>query len=217
MNQHTQPRIVLVKKNCILKRGVKYVIITKYLKMLKNAPTGWKVDSIKKIYSTELIELYEDTLDLQGKEKIYIRGIRKDYSTIVPFISNDEILMIKSYRHIVDSIQIEVPSGYIDGGETPKETAIRELREETGYSAKDVISIGHYTLDYSMFDQVGNLFVGYDIVKEGLQSLGIMEKIDIEIITIKEIKHLLFEGKILNAASIVALYKALHFHECQMK
>jgi ADP-ribose pyrophosphatase len=64
-----------------------------------------------------------------------------------------------------------------------------------------------------MFEQKGNLFVAYGIVKEGLQSLGIMEKIDIEIITIKEIKQLLFEGKILNAASIVALYRALHFHE----
>lgn len=76
--------------------------------MLKNAPTGWKVDTAKRVYSNELIELYEDTLDLEGQEKIYIRGIRKDYSTIVPFISNDEILMIKSYRHLVDSIQIEV-------------------------------------------------------------------------------------------------------------
>ena len=83
--------------------------------------------------------------------------------------------------------------------------------------AKDVISIGHYTLDYSMFEQKGNLFVAYGMVKEGLQSLGIMEKIDIQIITIKEIKHLLFEGKVLNAASIIALYRALHFHEQQSK
>jgi ADP-ribose pyrophosphatase len=185
--------------------------------MLKNAPTGWELDAAKKMYSNELIELYEDTLDLEGQEKIYVRGIRKDYSTIVPFISKDEILMIKSYRHLVDSIQIEVPSGYIDKGETPREAAIRELREETGYTATDVISIGHYTLDYSMFEQKGNLFVAYGLIKEGLQSLGIMEKIDIEVITVKEIKHLLFEGKVLNAASIVALYRALHFHEQQIK
>lgn len=191
--------------------------MNKYLKMLKNAPTGWKVDTSKRMYSNELIELYEDTLDLEGQEKIYVRGIRKDYSTIVPFISKNEILMIKSYRHLVDSIQIEVPSGYIDEGETPKEAAIRELREETGYAAKDVISIGHYTLDYSMFEQKGNLFVAYGMVKEGLQSLGIMEKINIQIITIKEIKQLLFKGKILNAASIVALYRALDFHEQQIK
>jgi ADP-ribose pyrophosphatase len=180
---------------------------------LKNAPNGWKVNSVKKVYSNDLIELYEDTLDLNGTEKIYTRGVRKDYSTIVPFISNQEVLVIKSYRHLVDSIQIEIPSGYIDKGESPREAAIRELKEETGYCAKDVISIGDYTLDYSMFEQKGSLFVAYSLVKVGNQSLGIMEKIDVESISIKEIKRLLFEGKILNAASIVALYRALNFHE----
>jgi ADP-ribose pyrophosphatase len=179
---------------------------------LKNAPNDWKVNSVKKVYSNELIELYEDILDLNGIEKVYTRAVRKDYSTVVPFVSN-KILVIKSYRYLVDSIQIEIPSGYIDEGESPKEAAIRELKEETGYSAKDVISIGHYTLDYSMFDQRGNLFVAYGLVKVGNQSLGIMEKIDVERMSIKEIKRLLFEGKILNAASIVALYRALDFHE----
>ena len=47
----------------------------------------------------------------------------------------------------------------------------------------------------------------------GNPSLGIMEKIDVERMSLKEIKRLLFEGKILNAASIVALYRALDFHE----
>lgn len=179
---------------------------------MKNAPNGWKINSVKKVYSNDLIELYEDILDLNGIRKAYTRGVRKDYSTIVPFISDEEILVIKSYRHLVDSIQIEIPSGYIDKGESPKEAAIRELNEETGYFAKDMISLGQYTLDYSMFEQKGNLFVGYSLIKVGNQSLGIMEKIDVERMSIKEIRRLLFEGKILNAASIVALYRALDFH-----
>lgn len=181
--------------------------------LLNNAPKGWKLISTKKVYSEYLINLYEDTLDLNGKEKIYIRGSRKDYSTIVPFISNDEILVIKSYRHIVDSIQIEVPSGYIDEGESPKQAAIRELEEETGYGTKDIIALGTYTLDYTMFEQKGNLFVAYDLSKEKDQSLGIMEKIDVKIMKIKEIKQLLSEGKISNAASIVAFYRAIDFHK----
>jgi hypothetical protein len=46
---------------------------------LENAPKGWKVNSTKKVYSNYLLELYEETLDPNGKEKIYLRGIRKDY------------------------------------------------------------------------------------------------------------------------------------------
>jgi hypothetical protein len=83
--------------------------------MFKNAPTAWKVNSTKNVYSNDLIELYEDTLELGvGAKKIYLRGLRRNYSTIVPFLSANQILAIKSYRHIVDSVQIEAPSGYIE-------------------------------------------------------------------------------------------------------
>jgi ADP-ribose pyrophosphatase len=114
---------------------------------------------------------------------------------------------------MVGSYQIEAPSGYIDSGETPVEAANRELKEETGYRANNIISLGSYTLDYTMFEQTGNLFVGYDLVDEKKQQLGLMEIIDTVILTIDEIKKLLFEGKILNASSIVAFYKSLYFNK----
>ena len=64
--------------------------------LLNNAPGEWNIVSSKEVYSNYFINLFEDTLDVQGQDKIYVRGTRKDYSTIVPFISNDEILAIKS-------------------------------------------------------------------------------------------------------------------------
>ncbi len=175
-------------------------------------PSDWKFESSRKIYSNKYIELYEDVLDIRNKKKVYTRAKRKDYSTIVPFVSDNEILVIKSYRHLVNSYQIEAPSGYIENGEMPFEAANRELKEETGYRANNIVSLGSYTLDYTMFEQTGNLFVGYDLVNERKQELGTMEIIETTILTIDEIKKLLFNGKILNASSIVAFYKSLDFH-----
>lgn len=67
-----------------------------------------------------------------------------------------------------------------------------------------------------MFEQKGNVFVAYGLDNKGKQSLGKMEKIVIDTITINEVKRLLSQGKILNAASIVAFYKALDIHERHM-
>lgn len=64
-----------------------------------------------------------------------------------------------------------------------------------------------------MFEQTGNIFVAYNLIREGEQSLGNMEMIELTILTINEIRRLLFDGKIINAASIVALYKAIDFHQ----
>ena len=182
----------------------------------KNAPSGWKVKSSKKVYENYYLAVYEDTLDLNGEEnRLYIRGVRRDYSTIVPFVSDNEILVIKSYRHLVDSVQIEIPSGYIDEGENAEQAAIRELAEETGYRAEKIVPIGSYTLDYSMLIQKGHVFAAYGLAKKSKQRLGRMEKIEVVIMSIDEIRKLLNEGKIMNAASIVALYRALGYNERQ--
>jgi hypothetical protein len=64
-----------------------------------------------------------------------------------------------------------------------------------------------------MFEQKGNLFIAYGLSKEQEQSLGLMEKIETETMKVKEIEELLLEGKISNAASIVALYRAIDYHK----
>jgi ADP-ribose pyrophosphatase len=182
--------------------------------MLKNAPQGWRIINCEsKVYSNEYIQLYEDLLDINGFKKIYVRGKRKNFSTVVPFLSVDKILVIKSYRHIVDSLQFEIPSGYIEEGESPKDAAIREFKEETGYSASKILFVGEYTLDYSMFEQKGYIFAAYDLLQNQQQHLGLMESIKIESLNIDHVKEMLLNGKILNAASIVALYRSLDFHE----
>lgn len=186
--------------------------------MLKNAPNGWKIlDYERNVYSNEYIQLYEDLLDINGFKKIYIRGKRKNFSTVVPFLSVDKILVIKSYRHLVDSLQFEIPSGYIEDGESPKDAAMREFKEETGYSANKILFVGEYTLDYSMFEQKGYIYAAYDLEKKNKQDLGIMEHIKIDILTINQLKEMLLNGKILNAASIVALYRSFDFHEKYIK
>ncbi len=181
---------------------------------MRNAPAGWKILSSKKKYSSHYLTVYEDTLDLAGRKKLYISADRMDYSTIVPFAQDGSILTIKSYRHLVDSYQIEAPSGYVDPGETPRQAAIRELEEETGYVAKRMVKVGSYTLDYTLFRQRGHIFAAYGLKKSGTRRLGRMEKISkVEFVPAKKVEKLLLSGKILNAATIVALYRALHHHK----
>lgn len=183
---------------------------------MKNAPEGWKVLSSRQVYDNRYLSVYEEELDLAGKrKKTYIRCRRLDYSTIVPFSDDGRsILTIESYRHIVDSYQVEVPAGYIEKGETPVAAARRELEEETGYVAKRMVHVGSYTLDYSMFEQTGNVFAAYGLENTGRQNLGSMEKISqVRFVPLRQVKKMLLEGRILNAASIVALYRAIQYHE----
>ncbi len=48
------------------------------------------------------------------------------------------VIMVKQYRITLDDITLEIPAGKFDKGDTPKECAIRELAEETGYKADTI-------------------------------------------------------------------------------
>ncbi|KAL1301634.1 hypothetical protein AAFC00_005858 [Neodothiora populina] len=67
--------------------------------------------------------------------------------------SGPEILLQKQYRAPIDRVSIEVPAGLIDQGETPEQTAIRELKEETGFIG-EVIK-GHLGVTPLMFNDPG--------------------------------------------------------------
>ena len=50
--------------------------------------------------------------------------------------------MVRQYRHGANRITLETPGGLVDPGETPAEAAAREMLEETGYQAREIISLG---------------------------------------------------------------------------
>jgi ADP-ribose pyrophosphatase len=65
-----------------------------------------------------------------------------DYSAIVAITDEGHIVAVRQYRPALEKYTIELPSGIVDPGESPGETARRELLEETGYQADHVEVLG---------------------------------------------------------------------------
>ena len=77
-----------------------------------------------------------------GGEHDFFTIEASDWVNIVALTPDDFVVMVRQYRHGADRVTLETPGGMVDPGETPEQAAARELLEETGYAADEIVSLG---------------------------------------------------------------------------
>ena len=145
----------------------------------------------KPIFESKYISILENDYELpDGKQgKGYYHLSRPNYVLVVAIDKDNKIVMEKTYRRGVDDFVYELPAGWIDEGESPKQAAERELKEETGYSS-EVEVVGE------MYAQPGfssmKAFVALARIDKSLkteQNLREDEQIDYELIGLGKVKE----------------------------
>ena len=100
-------------------------------------------------FATPWFEVLAKTM--QPGEAPYYSLRLPDYAAVVALTPERRVLGVRQYRPAVERYTLELPSGLVDPGETPAQTAARELLEETGYAAGEVEVLG------PLFPDVGRL------------------------------------------------------------
>lgn len=65
-----------------------------------------------------------------------------NYVAIVAYTTRGEVVLVNHYRPAVEAVVLELPAGLVDGPDGPEAHARRELEEETGYRAGEMIHLG---------------------------------------------------------------------------
>ena len=93
-----------------------------------------------------------DTLECADGSKyewVYFGDAKvKDNPTAVAvaaFTEDDKMLLVKQYRHPLGKLIYDLPAGGIREGESPQQAVLRELEEETGYTAENLTWIGRFS------------------------------------------------------------------------
>ena len=102
-----------------------------------------KLDS-QLIYDGKIIKLYKDSVLCDNGNKATREVVRHNGGVGILAIVDNKILLVKQFRYPNAITTLEIPAGKLELNENPKECALRELEEETGYSAKDAIKISKF-------------------------------------------------------------------------
>ena len=127
----------------------------------------------------------------------------------VAITEEGEVLMVKQYRHPIEETLIEIPGGFVDENENAEEAIKRELKEETGYEFSSITHVGKIAANPGVLNNFTQLFLARGGIKTSAQKLDKNEELEIEKISLKELKSLFLENKIPQATHNSCVFYAL--------
>lgn len=153
-----------------------------------------------------------------NREKIYKGDGDGSAAIILPLTEEyTTILVVQPRPSSKRGIGIELPAGYIDEGENPKEAAIRELAEETGYVPKEIVYLGEFDQDQGCSSAANVAYLALGCEKKLEQSLDRDEYIKYLECNFEDVLYLVDEGIIRDSNSLNTIHAAKKILEMRNK
>jgi 8-oxo-dGTP pyrophosphatase MutT (NUDIX family) len=128
-------------------------------------------------------------------------------AAVVALDDAGRICVVRQYRHGVEDFLWEIPAGKLDAGEEPQVCAVRELREETGVTARQWTSLGIYVPAPGIFTEIIHLYLARDLTV-GAASPDADEELELQWLPLSEALHYLLQGAWNDGKTAVALWRA---------
>jgi 8-oxo-dGTP pyrophosphatase MutT (NUDIX family) len=131
------------------------------------------------------------------------------WTNMVIITKEEKIVLVRQYRHAKGSTTLELPGGVLEVGESPQDSAIREMQEETGYVSTEIEFLYQVSPNPALHNNTAYFFLARNAEPLAITNYDAFEDIVIETYTQAELKQLLVEGKLQHGVQIGAIYQAM--------
>jgi ADP-ribose pyrophosphatase len=167
-----------------------------------------KTQKSEEVFNGKLLHVFYDEAKLpngriSSREWIKHPGA----SAIVPIFENGDVMLVNQFRYPSQQIFLEVPAGKIDEGENPHQTAVRELKEETGLSCEELHYVGHFFPAIGYADEVIHIYVAIKLTHNE-NATDDDEFVQKERVPFSKAIELIYSGEINDGKTICCLLRA---------
>jgi ADP-ribose pyrophosphatase len=175
----------------------------------------WDYLGTRIAYENRIMKVREDTYRFSRGEIVREYTVLQfpGWVNIIPVTAEGEVVLIRQFRHGVRRSTLEIPGGLMSGEDVdPREAAIREMEEETGYLSDDVIHIGTVEPNPAIQNNLCHTFLARNARPASAQNLDPTEAISVELAKQDEVYRMLRDGRITHGL-VVAAFAFLMLHE----
>lgn len=166
----------------------------------------WKTLAQRFVYQNPWIKVREDqVLRPDGQPGIYgVVEFQNRAVGVLPVAADGSIWLVGQYRYPLGAYSWEIPEGGSPPTESPEQTALRELREETGLIAERIEPVAAVHLSNSVCDEVGYVFRATELTQGPAAPEG-TEELHVRRISWDEAWAMLARGEITDSLSVIAI------------
>ncbi len=158
------------------------------------------------VYDGKLLKVHKDTVRLPNGGEATREYFRHPGAVvIIPLLDDGTVVLERQYRYPNDRVFIELPAGKLDVGEDPLLCAKRELKEETGYTARDwqFVCTIHNAIAYC--DEHLEIFLARGLTP-GTRQLDEEEFLDVFSLSVEQLMAWVREGQITDVKTIIGAF-----------
>jgi len=158
----------------------------------------------QRIYEGAILNLRRDKVTVMDGTS-YREIVEHNGGAVIAAVKEDgRMIMVKQFRKPAERVMLEVPAGKIDAGEAPVTAALRELKEETGYTAGQVKKLTQMYPSVGYSQEILHLFLCTRL-EAGETAFDENEAIDIEEYDVDFLADMVMKGQIQDGKSQVAI------------
>jgi 8-oxo-dGTP pyrophosphatase MutT (NUDIX family) len=174
----------------------------------------WQTRRSQFVINNQWCKVRQDKIELPTGEIIddFFVNVRDDIALVFPLTPQQEIVFVRQYRHAVGEILLELPAGAFNAEkEDSAIAAARELAEETGYVAEQLIKLATLYDNPVKDTNKIHLFLAEGVRRSGQQMLDLTEDIEVVLIPIAEVTSRIISGEIAVSGTVAAIFLGLKF------